>query len=231
MYNNLLWLSFVLVTLSVSVVVFRFFGKQGLAVLVVASVIVANIQVTKTVMLFGLTATLGNALYGSIFFATDVLSEVYGRREARRCVWLGFLAMCLVLLSMGFALRFIPAPSDVAHDALEQVFGLLPRIVAGSLVAYVVSQHHDIWAFHFWRKRTGGRRLWLRNCVSTMTSQAIDTVLFCSIALWGLYSTSVWLEILLTTYALKWVVSLLDTPFIYLAVRVRPAATQDARAD
>jgi uncharacterized integral membrane protein (TIGR00697 family) len=221
-HNNLLWILFVIVDLSITVAVFRFFGKPGLFVLVVASIIVANIQVTKTVVLFGLTATLGNALYGSIFFATDILSEVYGKSEARRCVWLGFLAMGLVLLWMAFGLRFLPAPSDMAHDALAQVFGVLPRIVAGSLAAYLVSQHHDVWAFHFWRARTGGRHLWLRNCASTMASQGIDTLIFCSIALWGLYPTGIWLEILLTTYVLKWAVALMDTPFIYFAVRLRP---------
>lgn len=226
-YNNLLWVGFVLVDLSIAVAVFRFFGRQGLFVLVVASLIVANIQVTKTVVLFGLTATLGNALYGSVFFATDILSEVYGKREARRCVWLGFLAVGLVLLWMGFGLKFVPAPSDIHHDALVQVFGALPRIVAGSLVAYLVSQHHDVWAFHFWRNLTGGRHLWLRNCASTMVSQAFDTLLFCFIALWGLYPVEIWLEILLTTYILKWVVALIDTPFIYLAARLRPVHPPD----
>ncbi len=225
-HNNLLWAVFVLVDLAIAVAMFRCFGKQGLFVLVVASVIVANIQVTKTVILFGFTATLGNALYGSVFFATDILSEVYGKREARRCVWFGFITMALVLLWMAFGLSFIPAASDMTHDALQEVFGVLPRISTGSLVAYLVSQHHDVSAFHFWRKRTGGRYLWLRNCASTMVSQAIDSVLFCFIALWGLYSTGIWLEILLTTYVLKWIVAMLDTPFIYLAMRLKPADAQ-----
>jgi uncharacterized integral membrane protein (TIGR00697 family) len=220
-HNNVLWLAYVLVDLAMVVVVFRFFGRPGLFVIVVASVIVANIQVTKTVMLFGLTATLGNALYGSVFFATDLLSEVYGKREARRCVWLGFLAIGLVLLWMRFGLAFTPAPSDMAHGALQQVFGFLPRIALGSLTAYVVSQHHDVFAFHFWRERTRGRHLWLRNCASTMVSQAMDTLLFCCIALWGLYDTTTWVQILVTTYVLKWVVALLDTPFIYLAMRLK----------
>ena len=218
--NNLLFLAFVLADLGLAVLVFRFFGKEGLYILVVASVIVANIQVTKTVVLFGLTATLGNVLYGSTFFATDVLSEVYGKREARRSVWFGFVAMGLVVVWMQFGLGFVPGPEDMAHDSLATVFGLLPRVAAGSLIAYLVAQHHDILAFHFWKARTRGRFLWLRNCASTMVSQAIDSALFCFIALWGLYDTGTWLEILATTYILKWVVALLDTPFIYLAIRL-----------
>jgi len=220
--TELLWLSFVLVGLGSTILVFRSFGKEGLYILAVASVIVANIQVTKTVVLFGLTATLGNVLYGSVFLATDVLSEVYGRKEARRCVWFGFVAMGLVVIWMVFGLAFEPAPGDFAHDSLSTIFGVMPRVAAGSLVAYLVSQHHDITAFNFWRRRTGGKHLWLRNCASTMVSQAIDSVLFCFIALWGLFDAGTWLEILLTTYVLKWVVALLDTPFLYLAVRFAP---------
>lgn len=219
-FNNLLGLGSALVALGLTVLVFRVFGRDGLYALVVAAVIVANVQVTKTVVLFGLTATLGNVLYGSVFLATDVLSEVYGTREARRCVWLGFVAMVLTVLWMQIALWYVPGPDDFAHDALSTVFGLMPRVAAGSLVAYLVSQHHDISAFHFWRRKTQGRLLWLRNCASTMVSQAIDSVLFCFIALWGVYELHTWLEILATTYLLKFAVALLDTPFVYLAVRI-----------
>jgi uncharacterized integral membrane protein (TIGR00697 family) len=219
-FNNLLGLAFALVALSLTVLVFRLFGRDGLYALVVAAVIVANVQVTKTVVLFGLSATLGNVLYGTVFLSTDVLSELYGPREARRCVWLGFAAMVLVVLWMQFALWFKPGPEDFAHEALVTVFGLMPRVAAGSLIAYLVSQHHDISAYLFWRRRTQGRLLWLRNCASTMVSQAIDSVIFCFIALWGVFGFSTWLQILLTTYLLKWAIALLDTPFIYLAVRL-----------
>ncbi len=219
-HNNLLWFIFALVTLSLAVLVIRVFGRPGLYALVVAAVIVANIQVTKTVVLFGLTATLGNVLYGTVFLSTDVLSELYGKREARRCVWIGFTAMALTVVWMQFALWFVPGPEDFAHDSLSTIFGLLPRVAAGSLIAYLVSQHHDIVAFHFLRKKTQGRYLWLRNCVSTMVSQAIDSLLFCFVALWGLFEPTTWLQILATTYLLKWIIALLDTPFLYLDVRV-----------
>jgi queuosine precursor transporter len=227
--NNLLGIAFALVALSLTVLVFRLFGRDGLYALVVAAVIIANVQVTKTVVLFGMSATLGNVLYGTVFLSTDVLSEVYGPREARRCVWLGFTAMVMTVLWMQFALWFTPGPEDFAHEALATVFGLMPRVAAGSLVAYLVSQHHDIAAYQFWRGRTQGRLLWLRNCASTMVSQAIDSLLFCFIALWGVFSPSTWLQILVTTYLLKWGIALLDTPFIYLAARIA-AKRGDSRA-
>ena len=188
--------------------------------LIVASIITANIQVLKTVQLFGLVATLGNILYGSIFLATDILSEVYGKKAARRGVWLGFIGMILMTLWMQIGLKFIPDASDFAQDALSTIFGLMPRVAAGSMVAYLISQHHDVFAFHFWKNRTRGRFLWLRNNASTMVSQAIDSIIFCAIALWGLFDIKTWLQILATTYFLKWFVAAIDTPFIYLARRL-----------
>ncbi|MBA7479839.1 queuosine precursor transporter [subsurface metagenome] len=220
LFNNLLWVGFILADLSLSILVYRFFGKFGLYALIVASIITANIQVLKTVQLFGLVATLGNILYGSIFLATDILSEVYGKKAARRGVWLGFIGMTLMTLWMQIGLKFIPDVSDFAQDALSTIFGLMPRVAAGSMVAYLISQHHDVFAFHFWKNRTRGRFLWLRNNASTMVSQAIDSIIFCAIALWGLFDIKTWFQILATTYFLKWFVAAIDTPFIYLARRL-----------
>jgi len=217
LFNNLLWVGFILADLSLSILVYRFFGKFGLYALIVASIITANIQVLKTVQLFGLVATLGNILYGSIFLSTDILSEVYGKKAARRGVWLGFIGMTLMTLWMQIGLKFIPDVSDFAQDALSTIFGLMPRVAAGSMVAYLISQHHDVFAFHFWKNRTRGRFLWLRNNASTMVSQAIDSIIFCAIALWGLFDIKTWFQILATTYFLKWFVAAIDTPFIYLA--------------
>ena len=222
-FNNLLWVGFILLDLGLVTLIYRFFGKTGLYVVIVASIITANIQVVKTVEIFGFVATLGNVLYGSIFFATDILSEVYGKKAARRGVWLGFIGMLLMTLWMQLGLKFIPHASDFAQGSLSTIFDLMPRIAAGSMVAYLASQHHDIWAFLYWKKRTKGRLLWLRNNASTMVSQAIDSAIFCSIALWGLYDTNTWLQILVSTYVMKLIVAAVDTPFLYLAKKIRPA--------
>jgi len=220
LFNNLLWVGFILINLSLAILLYRFLGKFGLYALIVASTITANIQVLKTVQLFGLVATLGNVLYAGIFFSTDILSEIYGKKAARRGVWLGFAGMLLMTLWMQITLRFIPDVSDFAQGSLSTIFELMPRIAAGSMIAYLLSQHHDIFAFHFWKNKTRGRFLWLRNNASTMVSQAIDSVIFCTIALWGLFDANTWLQILATTYFLKWVVAIVDTPFIYLAKRL-----------
>ncbi len=215
--NEILWLLFLLFDLSIALIFFRFFGKIGLFSLIITSIIICNIQVVKLVNLFGFTATLGNVLYGSIFFSTDVLGEFYGKREARKGVTLGFLALLIATIYMQIALLFKPSSQDFSQPHLKALFSLFPRIASGSILAYLFSQYHDVWAFHFWRRLTKGKYLWLRNNLSTMVSQFIDSFIFCFVAFWGVYSLSVWKDILLTTYFLKWIVALLDTPFIYFA--------------
>ncbi len=220
LYNSALWFGFLILNLIVVVVVYRYFGKAGLYMVIVASVITANIQVLKTVRLFGLVSTLGNVIYGCVFLATDILSEVYGKKSAQRGVWLGFAGMVLVTVWMQISLIFIPDASDFAQRSLETIFGIMPRIMAGSILAYLLSQHHDVLAFYYWKNKTKGRFLWLRNNASTMVSQIIDTVTFSLVALWGVFEIDIWWQILLTTYLMKWIVAVVDTPLIYLAKRL-----------
>lgn len=199
-------------------VAFRLWGRTGLFIWIPVSVILANIQVTKTVVLFGLEATLGNIVYATSFLATDILSECYGKKDAARAVGIGFFSLVVMTVLMNMAIIFIPAESDFVQESMTTIFALMPRIALGSLIAYVISQVHDIHAFDYWkRKLPGSRWLWLRNNASTMVSQLIDTLLFTMIAFYGVFPWSVLWQIMLTTYVLKWVVAALDTPFMYLA--------------
>jgi len=221
--NEFLWFVFLLSSLSISLLLFKLFGRHGLYAVIIAGVILANIQVVKLVDVFGFTATLGNILYGSVFFATDVLNELYGKKEARRGVMIGFAAMLSAVVYMQFALLLNPSPFEEAqqiHESLSVIFSVLPRIVFASIVAYLFSQLHDVWAFQFWRKLTSGKYLWLRNNASTFVSQFIDSIIFTFIAFWGVYEFSTWIQIALTTYVFKWIVAAADTPFLYAARRM-----------
>lgn len=220
MTNEILWIVFAVVDLSMVVVLHRFFGKAGLYGLIVFNLLLCNIQVLKTIELFGLTTTLGNVLYASVFLATDLLGEFYGKSAARRGVLLGFVTLLMATAYMQLALAFTPTADDFAQPHLEAIFGLLPRIALASMCAYLVSQLHDVWAYHFLKSRTGDRLLWLRNNASTLVSQMLDSSIFCLIAFWGMFPGNVLMEILITTYLFKALVAVLDTPFIYLAKRV-----------
>ncbi|MBT4824682.1 queuosine precursor transporter [Candidatus Woesearchaeota archaeon] len=217
MSNELLWIILLLVNCFMVVFAYRFFGKTGLYVWTAAAVILANIQVLKTVQLFGMVATLGNIIYGSLFLSTDILSENHGKKAARKAVWIGFFVLIAATIIMQICLQFIPDASDFAHGSLEVLFGFLPRIALASLTAYLISQNFDVWYFHFLKKKTKGKYLWLRNNMTTMTSQFFDSLIFVMIAFWGVFPNTVLWEIFLTTYVLKWIVALIDTPFIYWA--------------
>jgi len=118
---------------------------------------------------------------------------------------------------MQIAMMFKPAVEDFAQPLLEGIFTIFPRIVLASLIAYLISQLHDVWAFDFWKKKLKGKYLWFRNNASTWVSQLIDSVIFSFIAFWGVFSLPIFWQILLTTYIFKLIVAVIDTPFIYYA--------------
>ena len=201
-----------------------------LATLFTTCLLVANTIAVKLISVFGWVVPAGVIAYPLTFLLTDVIAELYGRRTASRVVWAGFAAnLLMVVLILGG--KLLPAAEIwQSQPAYESILGMVPRIVLASMIAYLISQHHDIFAFHFWRQKTKGRFLWLRNNASTMVSQALDTGLFITIAFWGTVPTEVLTEMLLTQYVIKLIIAAGDTPFCYLLVallkkRVKPLAT------
>lgn len=220
--NEILWVGMLLANFIGIIVCYRWFGKIGLFIWIPISVILANIQVVKTIELFGVTATLGNIVYATSFLATDILSENYGKQEAKRAVYVGFFSLVVMAGLMNLALLFKPAPEDFTQESLQTIFNLVPRIAGASLLAYWVSQLHDVWAYQFWKKRfPSSKFIWLRNNASTIVSQLIDSMIFTLAAFLGKFPAGVLVEIVVSTYILKVIVAIADTPFIYLARRIK----------
>lgn len=222
--QELLWLLTLCVDLACTVVLFRLFGKVGLQVAIAVAIILANLQGPKLTEIFGLQTSLGVIFYSSIFFATDVLSENYGRAEANKAVRMGFAVSVIVLLMLSLALLYEPSSqpetarfSADIHNAFVTIVNFTPRFVFGSLLAYYVSQSFDVWAFHRIRRITGDRWLWLRNNLSTMSSQALDTAIYSLVAWWGIVDLGTALALGGAKYVLKIVIAAIDTVFIYWA--------------
>ena len=216
--NEVLWLLLLLTNFGAILLAYRFFGKIGLFIWIPVATILANIQVLKMVDLLSIGVTLGNITYASSFLVTDILSENYGKRSARKAVFIGFFSLAATVVIMNIALKFTPNEFDFIQESLKNIFAILPRIALASLVAYGISQLHDVWAYDFWMSRLPGWKfLWLRNNASTMISQLLDSVIFSFIAFWGLLPQSEFIQILITTYVLKWIVAAVDTPFLYFA--------------
>ncbi len=216
--NEAYWLILLLANFLCVLMAYRFFGKTGLYIWVPIATILANIQVLKMVDLMTIGVTLGNITYASSFLVTDILSENYGKKSAKKAVMIGFFSLLVTVLIMNIALLFKPNQFDFIQESLANIFTILPRIALASLVAYGISQLHDIWAYNFWRQKfPSTKMLWLRNNASTMVSQLLDSLIFTFIAFWGLLETNEFMQILVSTYVIKWIVASIDTPFIYIA--------------
>jgi uncharacterized integral membrane protein (TIGR00697 family) len=196
---------------------YKLFGKTGLYIWMAIGVILANIQVMKTVKVFGMVTALGNVIYSSLFLTTDILNENYSKKEAQKAVWVGFFVLISVAILMQITINFIPDESDFLSEHITAIFVFLPRIVIASLTAYLISQSFDVLLFDNIKKIYKGRYLWFRNNFSTITSQLMDTIIFTLIAFVGIFSWSIILQIFITSMIMKIVVSFCDTPFIYWA--------------
>tara|TARA_B100000029_G_scaffold344707_1_gene337152 strand:+ start:653 stop:1357 length:705 start_codon:yes stop_codon:yes gene_type:complete len=222
--QELLWLLTVVYDLGLAILLYRFFGKHGLYTAVVLGIVLGNLQGGKVSELeifgYSFTASMGAILYSGIYFATDVLNEKFGRQEATKAVMLGFVANIAVMLTLLISVQF--KPSDIAgsalevHEAISILASYSPTFVIGSLIAYLVSQRFDVWIFHKLKVITEGKYLWLRNNVSTISSQALDTFLYTFVwVIAGEMSFGVAFGIALTKYVFKVIIALIDTIFIY----------------
>jgi uncharacterized integral membrane protein (TIGR00697 family) len=187
-----------------------------LSMLFATCILVANITAVKIIAVGSDGIDAGIITYPLTFLISDVISEVYGRKTATKVVWLGFLVN-LVMVSTIFLAGKLPAATFwTDQPAYDTILGSVPRIVLGSMIAYIVSQNHDVIAFQMWRKFTKGRLLWVRNTASTLVSQGIDTFLFVIIAFSGLYGWDVLWSMIVLTYTIKALAAIADTPLVYL---------------
>jgi uncharacterized integral membrane protein (TIGR00697 family) len=172
---------------------------------------------------YELQQSVGLLAYPLTFLVTDVLSEVYGRRRADQVVTVGFVVSVFVVALVELADRLDSAPFGIGSEAFTHVFGLSKVAVFSSMAAYLVAQYLDIRLFHFWRRLTHGRHLWLRNNGSTIVSQLADTVLvLVLLAAFGAAGIT-WErlpDLILDGLLFKWAFALLDTPVFYLCVHL-----------
>jgi uncharacterized integral membrane protein (TIGR00697 family) len=124
---------------------------------------------------------------------------------------------------ISISLMFLPSTdpetrqfSQDVHQAFSTLFNFTPRFVFGSLLAYYISQTFDVWMFQYIREKTEGRHLWIRNNVSTICSQAIDTFIYSLVVWWGIVELPTAIMLGLAKYLLKVIIAAIDTPFIYL---------------
>ena len=154
--------------------------------------------------------------YPLTFLVTDLISEIYGQKRANLVVFSGFIASMFVLLFLWLGGQFNAIPSSIVGDeTYNSVFQNAWRIIAASMIAYLFAQFVDVRIFHFWKKLTNGKHLWLRNNGSTVASQLIDTTLVVCILFLGVWNGDQIFQAIIDGWLFKMLMAFIDTPIIY----------------
>lgn len=202
-----------------------------LAGIFITSLVMANlVGITKIFIFLGIGIPVGLIPYPVTFLATDLVSELYGEKRAQFLVLVGFImnVFLVLVVTIGFYAPADPgwfeAIASSGEPGKEHVFdymySYMIRGTIASMIAYLVAQFADVKIFHFWKRVTKGKHLWLRNNGSTMFSQIIDTVAVMTITFVGVLPTEKIIELIIYGYLFKAFVALTDTPFFYLGVRL-----------
>ncbi|KGP71418.1 queuosine precursor transporter [Pontibacillus yanchengensis] len=187
--------------------------------LFVGLLILSNILGVKLFSVGGFVLPAAVIVYVVTYLVTDVIGEVYGREAASKTVKAGFVTQVVAMLFILVAIALPSAPFFEQQAEFQSILGGSFRVMLASLASYLVSQHTDVAIFHKLKQKHGANKLWLRNNVSTMTSQLLDTVVFISIAFYGTVPMSALLAMIGTQYAFKWMVAIIDTPIAYALVK------------
>lgn len=196
----------------------RFERSDGLTALYVIFAALSQIMASK-IALFDLgfrafTAPAAVVVFAVTFLLTDIVNEKFGQREVHRMILLTFVTQVAMMSFLWFGGWLPPAPFWPHQPAWDALFGVVPRITVASWVTFLVSENLDAWLFAIIRRRTGGKRLWLRNVLSTIPSLTVDTVIFVTLAFAGT-GAPLW-SIMLGQFATKYLVGIIDIPFMYL---------------
>ncbi len=199
-----------------------FFKLQILLGLFVSMLIAMNILGIKIISIFGISASVGIFMVPLAFLISDVVAEVYGKKQAQTFVWSGLIALVVFFIFTWVCVQLPPHARFTSDASYREVFSMSFRIMAASVIAFLLSQLHDIWAFEFWKRVTKGRMLWFRNNASTLAAQAIDTLIFMFIAFYGItpkFDVLFVLQLTWPYYLFKTFFAALDTPLVYIGAR------------
>ena len=206
----------ILVTFSLVVLIEKIFKKEGLYVWVSIATILANLTVCKMIDVFNFTTSLGNVIFASTFLATDIISEKYSAKEARKAVYLSIFAGITFIIITQLTLLFTPSSEDVVQGAMKTLFAINLRTSVASMGMFFIANMLDIYIYNKLKEKLP-KKLWLRNNVATITCNCIENYFFNTLAFIGIFSLPVIISIATTTTIIEIVIAVCDTPFLYLS--------------
>jgi len=189
-----------------------------IAALFVTCLITANIIAVKIIAPFGFLVPAGIIVFPLSYLFGDVLTEVYGYAAARRVIWLGFACNLLAVIAIYLGEIAPAAPTQNVQTAYVTILGFAPRLLLASFIAYLVGEFTNSFVLAKLKIATKGRWLWTRTIGSTLVGEGLDTIIFISIAFWGILPTQLLLTLILTQWIFKVLYEVVATPFTYLIV-------------
>lgn len=219
--NNFILAAEIVVVFSALLICYKLFGKIGAIAWVAIATVLANVITAKNADIFGLSTAIGTVMFASTFLATDILTEYHSAKDARIAVYAGLFADVILIISTQIALLYKPSVIDYADGAMRTLFALNLRISLASMIMFLLANLADVFLFSKLKQKSGGKRLWLRNNVSTILCNCIENFGFITLAFIGIYDWGTILTIAVSTSIIEAIVAVCDTPFLYIAGRIR----------
>lgn len=195
-------------------------GKELMIAWLSLLAVAMNLFVLKQITLFGLSVTPSDPLGVGYLLGLNLIQEFFGRKIARKIVWISLFVSCGFVLLSQVQLAYIPNRYDLAHPHFSFLLTPMPRLMIASLLSFLLVQMCDLTFFGFLRKKTSGKYLTGRTTLALILSQTLDTILFSFLGLFGLVENIG--HIILFSLAVKGTVILFSTPFVYFSKRIIP---------
>ncbi len=189
-----------------------------IAAIFVTCLITANIIAVKLILLLGFLVPAGIIVFPLSYLFGDILTEVYGYAATRRVIWLGFACNLLTVIAIYIGGIAPAAPFWQQQAAYNTILGFTPRLLLASFIAYLVGEFTNSFVLAKLKIATRGRWLWTRTIGSTLVGEGLDTLIFISIAFWGVIPAQLMLTAILTQWLFKVLYEVVATPFTYLIV-------------
>jgi len=198
--NEFIFLFHVLLCVAITCAAYRL-SREALFAWIVLQPILANLFVLKEIALFGFNVTTCDAYAVSALLANNLMQEYFGYQEAKKAIFVSFLAMLAFISMSSLHLVYCPSAYDKAHAAYQGILVHTPRLVLASIISFVTVQQIDLRFFRFLKTRYVAMPLWRRNIAALSVSQCFDTLLFSFLGLYGLVSNL--FEIFIISFVLK----------------------------
>ncbi|MEK6958710.1 MAG: queuosine precursor transporter [archaeon] len=221
MIELLLWILAVsVITLAGSYYAKRFSKPDMLIGLYVAFVVFSNIAAVKLVdyNILGISffAPAATIIFSITFLLTDIVNEKFGKDETKKMILIAFVSQIAVTFFIWLTLSLTPAPFWKGEESFQAILGFAPRLAIAGWIAFFISENLDASIFDWFKKKTKGKALWMRNAFSTLPSMLIDSIVFVTLAFFGTMPFEQLISLIIGLIVVKWIVGIINIPFMYL---------------